>query len=125
MSSLPTLPAASNAVPDPLCAETAYDAAKLHPAYRDVRAIKDEFVKLRNLCEQFTEKYHPDTIHAYLRNLGFRSGDLSEDFEHVHRDVLGAVWMLDILVAGIEPSLVLPFDLSGTGGGAAEKGGAA
>ena len=106
---------------------TAYDACKAHPAYRDIVVIRNSLVALRDLCEQFTEKYHPDTILVYLRNEGFRTSDLSEDFEHVHRDVLGAVWILDVIRAGIEPSLVLPFDLGTTPTSTATraKGGAA
>ena len=122
MSILSPVTAARNAVPSPVRTDapkpsaqsefqSAYDACKAHPAYADAVAIRDALDKLRALCDEFAERYAFDTIRVYLRNLGFRSKDLSDDFAHVHRDVLGAVWVLDLIRAGIEPSLILPFDL--------------
>lgn len=126
MNTVHVVPAASNAAPPPVRPAarpeftSAYTACKSHPAYGELIALRNHLVQLRDLCEQFTEKYHPDTIKVFLRTLGFRSRDLSEDFAHVHADVLGAVWLLDMLRAGIDPSLVLPFDLAA----GAKKGGA-
>ncbi|AWM39362.1 hypothetical protein GobsT_23230 [Gemmata obscuriglobus] len=117
-----TAPAAE---PDQDNFKSAYDACKAHPAYREAVVIRDAIESLRALCDEFTERYHPDTIRVYLRGEGFRTSDLCEDFETVHRDVLGAVWFLDIIRSGIEPALILPMDLRSTPPVASAKGEAA